>query len=38
MIEGINLGAKFFLSKPFQVTDMMNKIKKCLNEGAVRTR
>ncbi|MBM4320706.1 MAG: response regulator [Deltaproteobacteria bacterium] len=38
MIEGINLGAKFFLGKPFQVSDVLSKIKKALNEGSIRTR
>lgn len=38
MIEGINLGAKFFLGKPFQVSDVLNKIKKALAEGSLRTR
>ncbi len=38
MIEGINLGAKFFLTKPFQVNEVLNKIRKALNEGSLRTR
>lgn len=38
MIEGINLGAKFFLTKPFQVPEVVSKIKKALNENQMRTR
>ncbi len=38
MIEGINLGAKFFLTKPFQVQEVLSKIRKALNENAMRTR
>ena len=30
MIEGINVGAKFFLTKPFQIGDVLAKIKKAL--------
>ncbi len=38
MIEGINLGAKFFLTKPFQVPEVVSKIRKALNENVMRTR
>ncbi len=30
MIEGINVGAKFFLTKPFQIGDVLAKIRKAL--------
>jgi len=30
MIEGINVGAKFFLTKPFQIADVLSKIKKAI--------
>ena len=30
MIEGINVGAKFFLTKPFQIGDVLAKINKAL--------
>ena len=33
MIEGINVGAKFFLTKPFQIGDVLAKIKKALEGG-----
>ncbi len=32
MIEGINVGAKFFLTKPFQIGDVLSKIKKALEQ------
>ena len=31
MIEGINVGAKFFLTKPFQIADVLAKIRKALD-------
>ena len=34
MIEGINLGAKFFLNKPFTIEDVIGKIRRALNEAA----
>ena len=33
MIEGINVGAKFFLTKPFQIGDVLSKIKKAIEGG-----
>ncbi|MGK0359550.1 MAG: DNA-binding response OmpR family regulator [Bradymonadia bacterium] len=30
MIEGINVGAKFYITKPFQVEDVLSKVKKVL--------
>lgn len=32
MIEGINVGAKFYITKPFQVEDVLSKVKKVLTE------
>jgi len=32
MIEGINVGAKFYVTKPFQIEDLLAKVKKVLNE------
>lgn len=32
MIEGINVGAKFYVTKPFQIDDLLAKVKKVLNE------
>ena len=33
MIEGINVGAKFFLTKPFQIGDVLAKIRKALEHA-----
>lgn len=30
MIEGINVGAKFYITKPFQVEDVLSKVNKVL--------
>lgn len=30
MIDGINVGARFYVTKPFQIDDLLNKIKKAL--------
>ena len=30
MIEGINVGAKFYITKPFQIEDVLSKVKKVL--------
>lgn len=30
MIDGINVGARFYVTKPFQMDDLLNKIKKAL--------
>ncbi len=32
MIEGINVGAKFYITKPFQAEDVLAKVKKVLSE------
>jgi CheY-like chemotaxis protein len=32
MIEGINVGAKFYITKPFQIEDVLAKVKKVLTE------
>ena len=32
MIEGINVGAKFYITKPFQIEDVLSKVKKVLLE------
>lgn len=32
MIEGINVGAKFYITKPFQIEDVLSKVKKVLVE------
>ena len=32
MIEGINVGAKFYVTKPFQTEDLMSKVGKVLSE------
>jgi DNA-binding response OmpR family regulator len=32
MIEGINVGAKFYITKPFQIDDVLAKVKKVLTE------
>ena len=32
MIEGINVGAKYYLTKPFQMEDLMSKVGKVLND------
>ncbi len=36
MIEGINVGAKFYITKPFQIEDVLSKVNKVLNERGVR--
>jgi DNA-binding response OmpR family regulator len=30
MIDGINVGAKFYVTKPFQIDELLDKVKKCL--------
>lgn len=30
MIDGINVGAKFYLTKPFQIDELVDKVKKAL--------
>lgn len=30
MIEGINLGARFYVTKPFQIDELLNKVSKAL--------
>ena len=30
MIEGINVGARFYVTKPFQIDDLVNKVQKAL--------
>jgi len=32
MIEGINVGAKFYITKPFQIEDVLAKVRKVLSE------
>ncbi len=32
MIEGINVGAKFYITKPFQIEDVLSKVNKVLND------
>jgi DNA-binding response OmpR family regulator len=32
MIEGINVGAKFYITKPFQIDDVLSKVRKVLGE------
>lgn len=32
MIEGINVGAKFYITKPFQIEDVLTKVRKVLTE------
>jgi DNA-binding response OmpR family regulator len=32
MIEGINVGAKFYITKPFQIEDVLSKVRKVLND------
>jgi DNA-binding response OmpR family regulator len=32
MIEGINVGAKFYITKPFQIEDVLSKVRKVLGE------
>jgi DNA-binding response OmpR family regulator len=32
MIEGINVGAKFYITKPFQIEDVLVKVRKVLGE------
>jgi len=32
MIEGINVGAKFYVTKPFQIEDILSKVRRVLNE------
>jgi DNA-binding response OmpR family regulator len=31
MIEGINVGARFYVTKPFQIDDLLSKIKRALS-------
>jgi adenylate cyclase len=31
MIEGINVGARFYVTKPFQIDDLLSKVKRALN-------
>ena len=33
MIEGINVGAKFYVTKPFQTDDLLSKVGKVLKQG-----
>jgi len=33
MIDGINAGARFYLSKPFLMEELLTKVKKALGEG-----
>jgi DNA-binding response OmpR family regulator len=30
MIEGINVGARFYVTKPFQIDDLLTKVKRAL--------
>ncbi len=32
MIEGINVGAKFYVTKPFQIDDIIGKVRRVLEE------
>ncbi|MCB9542088.1 MAG: response regulator [bacterium] len=32
MIEGINVGAKFYVTKPFQIEDIIGKVRRVLEE------
>jgi sigma-B regulation protein RsbU (phosphoserine phosphatase) len=32
MIEGINVGAKFYVTKPFQIEDILGKVRRVLEE------
>ena len=32
MIEGINVGAKFYVTKPFQIDDVLGKVRRVLEE------
>lgn len=32
MIEGINVGAKFYVTKPFQIEDVLSKVRRVLEE------
>lgn len=36
MIEGINVGAKFYITKPFQIEDVLSKVNKVLNDSGIR--
>ena len=36
MIEGINVGAKYYITKPFQIEDVLSKVHKVLNDSGVR--
>ncbi len=36
MIEGINAGAKFYITKPFQIEDVLNKVNKVLGDRGLR--
>jgi DNA-binding response OmpR family regulator len=31
MIDGINVGARFFVTKPFQIDDLLDKVNRALN-------
>ena len=33
MIEGINVGARFYVTKPFQIDDLIGKVQKALKVG-----
>ncbi len=33
MIDGINVGARFYVTKPFQIDDLLAKVQKALSSG-----